>query len=408
MSSKLLLCMVTSLFVLASCISDNDETIALKENPRKSAYTSYLNERGQLTFVYNTTEGRDAYVITNNDGVIEKLNLVFSLGNTTEYGTIFLYNNAVRSITLKDVTYIFHQNKEGKIDVAVTSHGYTDLYTNVGDASRITYADGTDISQVFAAIAGAVDIIKGTNTMVDYDSDLFAYITDIINLLNNVNDGSAEFSDSEVSGSLQENAEEEEDPEDLDMSGIDQNETNAETNTDIGNGAIASGIGALKVTLTWKYSADIDLHVYEPGCRTPIPSHSSETGHIYFSNKNGSFTDGYLDIDNTVGYYINPLTGERNTRLSAVENVYWNDNPKDGTFYVYLHYYGGSQSGPCTVTIYKNGKTLLTKTVDMSSADNSVQRFIASVSMPQGTISMNRSVEVRDGMFDYWALPAKE
>lgn len=402
------LCMFTALFMFVGCLSENDETIALKENPRHSAYTSYINEKGQTVFVYNTPEGADAYIITNKDGKIEKMNLVFGKGDHTDYGTVFFYNNKIRSITFQNVTYTFHENNKGKVDVAITAFGHTELFTDVDDALSIAYADGTDVSQVFACIVRVLEVIKNANSRISNDSSIYSYVSSIVDLLSKVDDSANGLTDSDVCETLVDNAEYDEDPEDFDLSGVGNNEYDAENNTDIGNGAIASGIGALKVTLTWKFSADIDLHVYEPGCTTSIPASNAGKGHIYYSSRRDSFTDGYLDIDNTVGYYINPLTGERNERLSAVENVYWNENPKNGVFYVYLHYFAGSQSGPCTVTVYKNGKTLLTKTVNMSSANHSSQNFIASINMPLGTISQTRATEDNEGVFDFWNLPVKK
>lgn len=402
-----LFCMISTLVAFTSCLSENDETIALKEHPRAHAYSSFINKDGLVTFVFNTGNGSDAYIITDNDGKIEKMNLVFTKDKGTDYGTIFFYNGMIRSITIKDVTYTFSKNKEGKLDAAVTSNGYTELFTNIGEASYISFEDETNLGMVFGCISNAVTLIKKINDLVEPDSFVFPYLSGINDLLSDVDDSSTEFSDSDISEDLVENAEDGVENEDIDWSGVKENENGAEDNTDVGNGAIISGIGALKVTLTWKFTADIDLHVYEPGYKGSIPSSSSAEGHIYYSNKRGSFTDGYLDIDNTSGYYIDPITGDSNKRLSAVENIYWTENPLNGTFYVYLHYYAGSVSGPCTVTVYKNGKGIFSKTVDMSSAYKNTQLFICKVSMPSGTISETRSVANEDEAFDYLMLPSK-
>lgn len=104
----------------------------------------------------------------------------------------------------------------------------------------------------------------------------------------------------------------------------------------LGLGALKSGIGQLKATLTWSFYADIDLHAFEP----------SGT-HIYFGDKRGDF--GYLDYDN------------RNGGSGATENIYW-QSPAPGEYEFYINYYGRSaynglsQSGTCHVSIYYNNQ----------------------------------------------------
>lgn len=113
-------------------------------------------------------------------------------------------------------------------------------------------------------------------------------------------------------------------------------------------GYINSGIGSLKVTLSWNFLADIDLHAYEPNGT-----------HIYWLFPYSHKTGGYLDVDNTVG------------GTGAIENIYW-ENPEEGVYRFYLHYFGGFQSGTCTASVtYKgHGRTY---TVPMT--EGSVENF---------------------------------
>ncbi len=97
-------------------------------------------------------------------------------------------------------------------------------------------------------------------------------------------------------------------------------------------GMLSSGNGALKVTLSWNFYADIDLHAYEPG-----------GDHIYFANPVSYYSDGYLDVDNTRG------------GPGAIENIYW-ENPLAGVYEFYLDYFDGEQSGTCTCTVTYKGK----------------------------------------------------
>ncbi|MDR1259042.1 MAG: hypothetical protein LBK65_07190 [Tannerellaceae bacterium] len=104
----------------------------------------------------------------------------------------------------------------------------------------------------------------------------------------------------------------------------------ARENISIAEGALISGFGEIKVTLTWDFVADVDLHVIEP------------SGHrIYFGDKY-SLTGGFLDFDNTVAY--------------GPENIYWEDAP-EGTYEVYLDHYAGNTGGNYTVFVQIGGES---------------------------------------------------
>ncbi|MGK6351089.1 YfaP family protein [Parapedobacter sp. DT-150] len=83
--------------------------------------------------------------------------------------------------------------------------------------------------------------------------------------------------------------------------------------------------GVVHVALSWNSTSDIDLHVVDPfGERVFFQVPTSQSG-------------GYLDRDDVDGY--------------GPENIYWPDHAPDGTYVVYIHYYGvlnGSVPAPST------------------------------------------------------------
>ena len=105
--------------------------------------------------------------------------------------------------------------------------------------------------------------------------------------------------------------------------------------------------GALKVTLLWKFHADIDLHVKQPNGKV-----------IYYKDKKDTSTGGYLDVDNREG------------GNGAAENIFWNE-PPTGQYMVALNYYGKSQSGKaesgtCTIVVFQEGREPAAYNVNMS------------------------------------------
>lgn len=131
-----------------------------------------------------------------------------------------------------------------------------------------------------------------------------------------------------------------------------------------------SGYGALKVTLSWNFYADIDLHAYEPS-----------GSHIWWHHKYSS-SGGFLDVDNTEG------------GAGAVENIYW-ENPQEGTYSFYIHYYGSSsynyvaQSGICRVAILYKGQSL----------------GIHNISMTEYSTEDVQTISLKDGVATRSALP---
>lgn len=142
-------------------------------------------------------------------------------------------------------------------------------------------------------------------------------------------------------------------------------------NRDNGLGALNSGSGTLKATLTWDFYADIDLHAFEPS-----------GNHIYWENPT-SPSGGFLDVDNREG------------GRGAIENIYW-EEPVDGAYDIYIDYYGESianglaQCGICTVSIFVNGHG---RTFNiMMDADDI--KSVTTVTMPNGVLSPNTTVRI--------------
>ena len=133
-------------------------------------------------------------------------------------------------------------------------------------------------------------------------------------------------------------------------------------NKNNGIGALESGYGALKATLSWNFYADIDLYADEP---------SGET--ICWTNTYSDYSGGYLDVDNTYG------------GPGSVENIYW-ETAEDGDYRIYIDYYGyghsgrGGETGVCTVSVFYNG---LGRTYNIPMADDQTTT-VTTVSLPSG------------------------
>lgn len=105
----------------------------------------------------------------------------------------------------------------------------------------------------------------------------------------------------------------------------------------LGNGALMSGNGDVKITLTWDKPSDIDLHCVDPS-----------GFHIYYANRHSTGTNGFLDFDNIPGF----------PDCTDPENIYFAAPAPAGQYEVYLHYFSDhNNQGPVNynVLIMKNG-----------------------------------------------------
>ena len=140
-------------------------------------------------------------------------------------------------------------------------------------------------------------------------------------------------------------------------------------NIALGQGALNSGYGTLKVTMAWGFYADVDVHAYEP----------SGT-HIYYGNMRSLVTGGFLDVD------------DRQGGPGAVENIYW-ETPEDGEYVIDIDYYSNSTlngeygTGMVKITIFRDGKGRVFN-IPLGVDET---KHVAEVSMPDGTVIETRS-----------------
>lgn len=95
--------------------------------------------------------------------------------------------------------------------------------------------------------------------------------------------------------------------------------------------------GSIQVTAAWNSSSDIDLHVIDPMGEE-----------VYYGHRN-SRSGGVLDRDANAACSVSPPT---------VENVYWGENPPQGTYRIRLVAYDmcGSPQTPVTVSVAVGGQ----------------------------------------------------
>lgn len=105
---------------------------------------------------------------------------------------------------------------------------------------------------------------------------------------------------------------------------VEKKEENSEL-IDNAEGSLSTADGFVKVTLTWDFVSDLDLHVEDP-----------DGYHIYWG-KPTSPNGGWLDTDNMVAY--------------GPENITWTDSDQQGFYRVFIHHYKGSNSGNYTVRV---------------------------------------------------------
>jgi hypothetical protein len=98
----------------------------------------------------------------------------------------------------------------------------------------------------------------------------------------------------------------------------------------------------LRCSLAWNNFDDLDIHIVEPN-----------KNEIYFGNKRGFYSTGFLDVDMNAG--------GSNSR-EAVENIIWTDKKKmgEGIYEVWVHQYSQRETKDIgfTVEIEYEGKIL--------------------------------------------------
>lgn len=384
-------------------INDVTPTTPVEENKPSTLqfYSTTDVPNGYNIGVVNKDNNNVYFVADNNGngtGDVNRVNFVLNNGNGANGNGVVIFNdNKVRSMTVNGVTYTFHQNENGKVDVAVTYNNVSELYSNVADAQLIGIAPTDNkIAAAFKGVGNSAEIASSVNSLINNESALYAYINGLQAYLSSLKGDSQWLGNDGNTGQLITNPGNQ--PVNVDKDAVAETDNVANNNTNSGNGAVVSGKGALKVTLTWFFPSDIDLHVFEPGFVTT-------TGHIYYAASRNSFTDGYLDIDNRSGYYINPLTGESNTSLAAVENIYWKESPQDGVYKLCLDNFTNTRSGMCNLAVYKDGRSIYSKDVMINVNDR--VKYIVSVRMPQGEIIEEQGTRSGSSYVDGVSIPEK-
>lgn len=428
LNGKWSLCTLAVLLLSGIFMSSCCKNHCFDDDSSNTSSKFYMTRGAAYKLTMANKKNGNMYFVTSADGTtVTKLNAVVnSPGGTSAPATVFFDNSEeVRSITINGVTYVFSKNSQtGKVDVTVISGNTQQIFTGVMDVPTPNYAPETGDAftdnlnramENLNSMMPAVDAVNGQlkqegGELASAASGAAAFASEFASDVSDYSAGGGTAAVEEISQESFQNLinelaqdnpgmsewagksyEEIESTEKNSTEGADQD---ADKNTKDGEGAIVSGTGKLKVTLTWHYGADIDLHVFEPGFTQNMSYYNNEgQGHIYYHTPRNSFTDGYLDFDNTRGYFIDALNTENSdfTR-AAIENVYWT-TVNDGTYYVYLHYYGSNPGewsnnvteGPCTVGIFVNGRGY-NKTVNMTSVYRERMLYIGKVTFPQGTI----------------------
>ncbi|MFS4493715.1 YfaP family protein [Maribacter sp. 2308TA10-17] len=114
-------------------------------------------------------------------------------------------------------------------------------------------------------------------------------------------------------------------------------------------GALQSGFGQVKVTLTWTSRADLDLWVTEPNGNK-----------IYFANPSSS-TGGFLDFDDLDG--------------PGPENIFWQENAPLGSYLVQVHNYSSNGASSSSYTVQTEINGLVTTYNGSISTDDQVNNI---------------------------------
>jgi cyclophilin family peptidyl-prolyl cis-trans isomerase len=406
----------------------------------------------------NNGSGNTYFLSTDENDNISRLNALLNGAGGSSFPATVMFDASqiIRSITIDDVSYVFNNNTEtNKVDVNLINGANSQIFTGVADiaslllpksAPAMTKAaiDQEFMDKMSAAIgqmASMLGVVAKVNEIVvsepnefntvvakisgvvtSVTNDMTAYVSADVKI-ENVSEEEFKSVIKDLSESIpslnilaDKNISEIETAVQVEVAETDETATE---NTESGEGAIVSGNGKLKATLTWRYGADIDLHIFEPGFAGEDMTYYdvSGQGHIYYYAKTNTFTDGYLDYDNTVGYYINPQNpDETDPDKAAIENIYW-ETVNNGDYYVYLHYYAEHPNswcdyvttGPCTVSLFVDGVGKST-VVNMTSAYNNTMLYIGKVTFPGGIIDFAapEPVQAKSMMMRYMLNPAKK
>lgn len=415
--------------------NDNDEDTD-PQTPAAPVNAFYMtSSEGYDAAMIGSQSGNAYFASANENNQVTRMSALLNNGtaNSTPAAVLFGENQEVRSISVGETSYVFNQNLEtGKIDASVISGEASQIFAGVADIPSVQESAARAITRaaisnelkenIFIAFNNMnvmLDVVATINTTITEDRssvlyDAVIHVTAVVSKVTSdvqqVTSGTVTVTETtpeqfqeivsnvadEVGGLSELKGKTIDEIDQTVETVTEETVEQAEINTETGEGTIVSGAGKLKVTLTWRYGADIDLHVFEAGYTGNHYWDNHSRGHIYYAEKSNTFTDGYLDYDNTRGYYINPKnTVEIDYSRAAIENIYW-DNLNSGDYYIYLHYYASHgdswcdfvTEGPCTVSVFVDGVGK-SKEVTMTSAYNSTMLYIGKVTFPDGTIDFS-------------------
>lgn len=118
---------------------------------------------------------------------------------------------------------------------------------------------------------------------------------------------------------------------------------------------ICVGDGELRISLSWSYVSDLDLHVETP------------TGvHISFENSDAG--GGLLDVDDCVGGVC------LDNSATHVENIFFPSQPPLGEYRVWVYNFDGLDGGPFEIVV--SGATTADFTGTLANASEESQIFV--------------------------------
>lgn len=119
---------------------------------------------------------------------------------------------------------------------------------------------------------------------------------------------------------------------------------------------VCVGDGELRVSLSWNYVSDLDLHV-----RTP-------TG-VHISFENPAAGGGLLDVDDCIGGECVDNSG------THVENIFFATQPPAGEYEVWVYNFDGRNGGPFEIVVSGAASATFSGTLPSSSVQSQVFVF---------------------------------
>ena len=119
---------------------------------------------------------------------------------------------------------------------------------------------------------------------------------------------------------------------------------------------VCVGTGELRISLSWDYVSDLDLHV-----RTPAGDE------ISFENR--SVGGGVLDVDDCVGASC------LDNSMTHVENIYFPMQPPVGVYQVWVNNFDGRRGGPFEISVSGEASTTFTGTLPAAAVESQVFTF---------------------------------